>query len=97
MPTRSPGPGHIRRVHWSLLSSLGGRQILGSIQVTSRELVAEAKTLSMAAKLVGKLHGLPGGGLHLQGSRWMGMQDCRSAERLARGIGLGRMESCRSQ
>ncbi len=61
--------------HWSPLSSLGGRQALGSVRVSGRELLADAKTLSMAAKLGGKLQRLLGGGLHLEGSRWVGMQD----------------------
>lgn len=61
--------------HWSPLRALGGRQILGSVRVTDRELVAEAKTLSMAAVLVAKLHGMLGGELRLKGSRWMGTQE----------------------
>ena len=51
----------------SPLISLGGRQILGSVLVSGRELVADAKTLSMAAKLVGRLQRLLDGGLRLQG------------------------------
>ncbi|HET6414574.1 MAG TPA: hypothetical protein VFG53_21170 [Anaeromyxobacter sp.] len=61
--------------HWSPLSALGGRQILGSVRVTDRELVADAKTLSMAAVLVGKLHRMLGGELRLKESRWKGMQE----------------------
>ncbi len=67
--------------HWSPLNSLGGRQVLGSVRVSGRELVADAKTLSMAAKLVGKLQQLLGGGLRLQGSRWTGLQDLLARER----------------
>jgi len=32
--------------HWNPLSSLGGRQVLGTVRVSGRELVADAKTLS---------------------------------------------------
>ncbi len=64
------------RNHWSPLKWMGGRQILGGVRVTGRELVAQAKTLSMAAKLVEGLHELLGGGaLRLQGSRWSGMRE----------------------
>ncbi len=67
--------------HWSPLALFGGRQDLGTVRVSGRELVADAKTLSMAAKLVGRLQRLLDGGLHLQGSRWMGMQDLLARER----------------
>jgi hypothetical protein len=75
--------------HGSPLSSLGGRQILGSVLVSGRELVADAKTLSMAAKLVGKLQRLLDGGLHLQESRWMGMQDLLVREEARPKLGHG--------
>ncbi|HTP24304.1 MAG TPA: hypothetical protein VMK12_01425 [Anaeromyxobacteraceae bacterium] len=77
------------RDHGSPLSSLGGRQILGSVQVRNRELVADAKTLSMAAKMVGRLERLLDGRLDLQGSRWMGMQNLLAREE-ARPTGAGR-------
>jgi len=38
--------------HWSPFSRLGGRQILGSVEVHSDHLVAEAKVLSMASILI---------------------------------------------
>jgi hypothetical protein len=75
--------------HESPLRPLGGRQILGNVQVSGRELVAEAKTLSMAARLVGKLQRLLDGGLHLQGSRWMGMQDLLVREEARPRLGHG--------
>ncbi len=75
--------------HGSPLSSLGGRQILGSVQVSGRGLVADAKTLSMAAKLAGRLQRLLDGGLHLQGSRWRGMQDLLVREEARPRLGHG--------
>jgi hypothetical protein len=73
--------------HSSPLSSLGGRQILGSVRVARTELVADARTLSMAARLVAKLHDMLGAGLHLQGSRWTGMQDLLVRVRAGSGQG----------
>lgn len=74
--------------HWSLLCSPGGRQILGGVRVSGREVVAGAKTLSMAAKLVGKLQRLLGGGLRLQASRWTGAMDL-----LVRGRGASQIRA----
>lgn len=56
--------------HWSPLSLFGGRQILGSVRLTQGRLVAEAKTLSMAARLVDLLRRRVGGDLRLVGTRW---------------------------
>ena len=40
--------------HWSPLSRLGGRQSLGSVEITgSGTMIAQAKTLSMASGLIG--------------------------------------------
>ncbi len=64
--------------HSSPLRMLGGRQILGSVRLSPRELVAEAKTLSMAAKLVDTLQRLLGDGLRLQSTRWTGAQELLS-------------------
>lgn len=64
------------RDHWSPLKWLGGRQTLGGVRVSGRQLVADAKSLSMAAKLVTRLHALLGGGaLRLRGTRWSGMRE----------------------
>jgi hypothetical protein len=43
----------------------------------------------MAAKLGGKLQRLLGGGLHLEGSRWMGMQDLLVQEEARTKLGHG--------
>jgi hypothetical protein len=61
--------------HSSPLSSLGGRQILGNVRVAGNDVVADARTLSMAARLIARLHDLLGTGLHLLGSRWTGTKD----------------------
>ena len=57
--------------------------------MSGRDLVADAKTLSMAAKLVGRLQRLLDGGLHLQGSRWTGMQDLLLREEAQPRLGHG--------
>lgn len=69
------------RNHWSPPKWMGGRQIVGGVRVTGSELAANAKTLSMAAKLVERLNELLGGGaLRLKGSRWSGMREVLQGE-----------------
>lgn len=61
--------------HWSPLAQLGGRQILGSVRVDGDALIAESKTLSMAARLAAILKDMFGDTLRLRGTRWRGVQD----------------------
>ncbi len=61
--------------HWSPLKALGGRQILGSVRVTGDELVAKAKTLSMAARLTATLKWMFGDAIRLRDTRWRGVRD----------------------
>ena len=68
--------------HWSPLSRLGGRQRLGTVRVDSDSLVAEAQTLSMAAQLAHRLHGVLGDTIRLRHTKWTG-----AAELLSRSSG----------
>lgn len=61
--------------HWSPLASLGGRQVLGDIRVKPGQLIAEAKTLSMACRLVFLLKNILEGKLVLEKTTWAGVQD----------------------
>ncbi|MDI6820290.1 MAG: hypothetical protein QMC89_05240 [Candidatus Hodarchaeaceae archaeon] len=61
--------------HWSPLASLGGRQILGDVRVVPGRLIAEAKTLSMACRLIYLLKNILAGKLTLEKTTWRGMQD----------------------
>lgn len=61
--------------HWSPLKALGGRQILGSVRVEPEQLIAEAKTLSMAARLVSVLKEMFGEQIRLKETTWLGMRD----------------------
>ena len=61
--------------HWSPLRLLGGMQILGSVSITEGALVAEARTLSMAARLAGMLKARLGEGIRLQETRWSTPQE----------------------
>jgi hypothetical protein len=61
--------------HWSPLALLGGRQILGSIEIANRELTASAKVLSMAARLVWRLKQILGPNLRLRDVEWTSMDD----------------------
>ncbi len=59
------------RNHWSPLRLLGGRQIIGNLRVqTDARLIAETKTISMGAVLVGKLKELLGDSMHLECAKW---------------------------
>lgn len=60
---------------WSPLARLGGRQILGSVRVDGDALIAESKTLSMAARLAAILKDMFGDTIRLRGTRWRGAQD----------------------
>jgi len=64
--------------HWSPLSRLGGRQTIGSVRIGDGGLVAEAKTLSMAARLAATLKELLGDRLRLRDTRWTGTRDMLS-------------------
>ena len=66
------------RNHDSPLRLLGGRQVLGSVQVTPGKLVAEAKTLSMTARLLDRLGQLLGEGLRHESTRWTGARELLS-------------------
>lgn len=57
--------------HWSPLAQLGGRQILGSVTVGGGALVAEAQTVSMAAKLMWTLRKLVGSSIRLRAVSWL--------------------------
>jgi hypothetical protein len=61
--------------HWSPLSKLGGRQILGSVQVHSHHLVADAKVLSMASILIAKLKFALGDNIKLRDTVWKGAKE----------------------
>lgn len=57
--------------HWSPLSRLGGRQSLGSVEITgSGTMIAQAKTLSMAAGLISLLRDRLGGRMGLIKTEW---------------------------
>ncbi len=60
------------RNHWSPLRLMGGRQSLGSVRVDDNTLVAESKTLTMAAVLVAKLKDMLGDRIHLRDTVWKG-------------------------
>ena len=51
---------------------MGGRQSLGSVRVDDNTLVAESKTLTMAAVLVAKLKDMLGDRIHLRDTVWKG-------------------------
>jgi len=53
----------------------GGRQILGSVRVGPERLIAEVKTLSMGARLVGILKGIFGEQIRLTDTSWKGVAD----------------------
>lgn len=61
--------------HWSPLASLGGRQILGDVRVVPGRLIAEAKTLSMACRLIYLLKNILAGKLTLEKTTWSGIHD----------------------
>jgi hypothetical protein len=61
--------------HWSPLSRLGGRQILGAVEVHDDHVVAESKVLSMTAILIGKLKDAFGDGIRLTETTWKGSED----------------------
>ena len=65
--------------HWSPLRRLGGMQILGSVRITEGMLVAEARALSMAARLAGMLKERLGEAIHLRETQWTMPQDLRKA------------------
>jgi hypothetical protein len=60
--------------HWSPLAGLGGRQIVGRVEVhhdtNSPRLVAEGKTLSMTCVLIQRLKGLVGDAIRLVDTTW---------------------------
>jgi hypothetical protein len=57
--------------HWSPLSRLGGRQSLGSVEITgSGTMIAQAKTLSMASGLISLLRDRLGGRMRLIKTEW---------------------------
>ncbi len=62
--------------HWSPLSRLGGRQSLGSVEISKAgALTAQAKTLAMAAVLIGRLRHEIGPGLRMLRSEWRDAAD----------------------
>ncbi len=62
--------------HWSPLSRLGGRQSLGSVEVAKAgALTAQAKTLSMAAVLFGKLRERLGRRIRMVSAEWKDAAD----------------------
>ncbi|XXY51494.1 hypothetical protein WME91_10165 [Sorangium sp. So ce269] len=61
--------------HWSPFARRGNRQVLGSVQLAGDALVAEAKALSMAAKLAALLKDMLGDAIRLRSSRWTGASD----------------------
>jgi len=69
--------------HWSPLKTLGGRQILGSVRVGPAQLIAEAKTLSMAARLVGILKEMFGEQIRLKETTWQSLSDLLASHRIS--------------
>lgn len=67
--------------HWSPLASLGGRQILGDVRVVPGRLIAEAKTLSMACRLIYLLKNILAGKLTLEKTTWSGIQDIQRTKK----------------
>jgi len=63
--------------HWSPLKVLGGMQLLGSVRIVEGSLVAEAKSLSMAARLAGMLKEQLGEAIRLRETRWSTPEDLR--------------------
>jgi hypothetical protein len=61
--------------HWSPFSKLGGRQILGNVEVHTDHLVAESKVLSMASILIGKLKRAFGSYIRLTDTQWLSSDD----------------------
>lgn len=61
--------------HWSPLAWRGNRQVLGSVQLAGDALIAEAKALSMAAKLAALLKDMLGDTIRLRSTRWTGASD----------------------
>lgn len=63
--------------HWSPAAAWGGRQILGTVWLLPArgELIAETKTLSMAARLAAHLKELLGDDLQLRKTSWTGYWD----------------------
>ncbi|WP_437595839.1 hypothetical protein WMF28_25000 [Sorangium sp. So ce590] len=70
--------------HWSPFASLGARQVLGSVHIVGDALVAEAKALSMAAKLAATLKDLLGDSIRLRSTRWTGASDLLRKPRSSR-------------
>ncbi len=56
--------------HTSPLALFGGRQIVGDVTIEGSRLVAEARTLSLAAGLVGKLESALGDMIALESTEW---------------------------
>jgi hypothetical protein len=61
--------------HWSPFSKLGGRQVLGSVKIYADHITADAKVLSMAAILIGKLKKAFGEHIRLKETRWKSSED----------------------
>ncbi len=61
--------------HWSPFSKMGGRQILGSVEVYDDRVIAEAKVLSMAAILIGKLKSAFDDDIRLTETQWKSAAD----------------------
>jgi hypothetical protein len=61
--------------HWSPFSLMGGRQVLGSVEVHHDHLVAEAKVLSMASILIAKLKRAFGNDIKLMHTQWKGAKE----------------------
>lgn len=59
---------------WSPLDLFARRQVIGSVRVAEGRLVAEAATLTMAAKLIARLRETVGAGLRLEDCRWTGQR-----------------------
>jgi len=61
--------------HWSPFSKLGGRQVIGSVEVHADHLVAESKVLSMASKLITILKLVFGNDIKLTDTQWKGAEE----------------------
>ncbi|HWP39639.1 MAG TPA: hypothetical protein VNL70_01850, partial [Tepidisphaeraceae bacterium] len=63
------------RNHWSPFRLLGGRQSLGSVRIAQDTLIAEARTLTMAAMLVAKLKTRLTEKIRLRDTVWRGADE----------------------
>jgi hypothetical protein len=65
--------------HWSPLAGLGGKQMIGDVRVADDGTVrADARSLSMAARLAARLKELLGDRLVVEEAEWRDLQDLRN-------------------